>query len=128
MSDVQLSAGQFECVCTSDFMGSNCERGTAFVTIWQTTSDASTITLPLMDSGTYNCTVEWGDASAPDTLTSHTAPKRTHTYALAGTYTVTVTSKQIMILYRVNECEHMDCRSEEPLWACGLPMRETKSD
>ena len=70
-------------------MGVDCERSAAFISVWEVPSDGNTITLPLMDTGIYNCTVEWGDASTT-TITSHDAPQRTHAYALAGSYTVTV--------------------------------------
>lgn len=61
-----------------------------FVTEWTTSSPSETITLPVYSGGTYNFTVNWGDGSAPEVITSASAPV-THTYATAGAYTVTIT-------------------------------------
>jgi surface protein len=65
----------------------------AFVSTWKTdnagTSASNQITLPLESSGTYNFTVDWGDGTS-NTITSGTDSNRTHTYATAGTYTVTI--------------------------------------
>ena len=62
---------------------------TAFVTTWETTTPSETITLPLVVSGTYNFTVKWGDGTI-DTITAYNQAEVTHTYATAGTYTVTI--------------------------------------
>ena len=56
----------------------------SFVTAWQTTSADETITIPANNAmGIY--TVHWGDGSA----TTH-ASDATHTYAVAGSYTVSI--------------------------------------
>ena len=52
-------------------------------------SGSKQITLPLESGGVYNFTVNWGDGTQ-NTITSGTDPNRTHTYATAGTYTVTI--------------------------------------
>ena len=61
-----------------------------FTTTWKTdnpgTSNDNQITIPTTGSG-YNYTVDWGDRTA---TTTHTG-NATHTYAMAGTYTVTIT-------------------------------------
>ena len=62
---------------------------TAFVTTWATTTPSETITLPLVSGGTYNFTVKWGDGTI-DTITAYNQAEVTHTYATAGTYTVTI--------------------------------------
>ena len=62
---------------------------TAFVTTWETTTPSETITLPLVSGGTYNFTVKWGDGTI-DTITAYNQAEVTHTYATAGTYTVTI--------------------------------------
>ena len=52
------------------------------------------ITLPLLspaDGGTYDFTANWGDSSAPSHITAYDQAEVTHTYASAGTYTVTLT-------------------------------------
>jgi surface protein len=45
--------------------------------------------LPFISGGSYNCTVNWGDASS-DVITVWNAAATTHTYASAGTYTITI--------------------------------------
>jgi surface protein len=72
---------------------------TPFVSNWDTTqtsggsSLANQIQLPLEISGTYNFTVDWGDGSPIDTITVWNDPLTLHTYALAGTYTITITGQ-----------------------------------
>jgi surface protein len=46
--------------------------------------------LPLTTSTGLNIVVDWGDAST-STITSHTDPAVTHTYASAGTYSISIT-------------------------------------
>ncbi len=67
-----------------------------FVSTW-TTGNTSTgsstdtqVRLPLTADGTYNFTVNWGDASLNDTITAYDAPAATHTYTSADTYTITI--------------------------------------
>ena len=50
-------------------------------------SDGTTVTLPLY--GSVNVTVDWGDGSTPQAIT--TEGNHNHTYAAEGTYTVTMT-------------------------------------
>lgn len=57
-----------------------------------TSSGSSTATqfkLPLISTGTYNCTVYWGDGTS-DTITTWNQAQTTHTYATAGTYNVSI--------------------------------------
>jgi surface protein len=69
---------------------------TPFVSNWDTTqtsggsSLANQIQLPLEIGGTYNFTVDWGDGSPIDTITVWNDPLTLHTYALAGTYVLTI--------------------------------------
>lgn len=58
-----------------------------FITTWLTTSDNESITIPTRGSG-YDYTVDWGDDTAVDTGVTEDA---THTYSVAGTYTVLIT-------------------------------------
>jgi surface protein len=51
------------------------------------TSSDSQFQLPLYSGETYNCVIHWGDDS---TTTQTTDVSPTHTYASAGTYTITV--------------------------------------
>ena len=53
-------------------------------------SDASSFALPLVATGTYNFTVDWGDAST-SVITAYNQPEVTHTYAVPGFYTLTIT-------------------------------------
>lgn len=62
-----------------------------FITTWKTDnpgiSNNNQITIPTHALSTYNYTVDWGDLTTP---TNHTG-NATHTYATAGTYTVSIT-------------------------------------
>jgi surface protein len=65
-----------------------------FISQWKTDNSGgisanNEITLPLESSGTYNFTVNWGDNSS-DVITTWNQPATTHTYAIPGTYTVTI--------------------------------------
>ncbi|MCP4103071.1 MAG: BspA family leucine-rich repeat surface protein, partial [Lentisphaerae bacterium] len=60
-------------------------EATGFVTTWQTTSAGETITFPI-GVGTTDFTVFWGDGTSTD----YTDDTVTHTYAIAGTYTVAI--------------------------------------
>ena len=55
----------------------------------QTTATNETFTLPLM-TGTYNLTVDWGDNSAVSYINAYNSANRIHTYATAGTYSITM--------------------------------------
>lgn len=57
----------------------------------QTTTSNQNFTLPIFDYGTLtpNFIVNWGDSSS-DTITSSTQAERLHTYATAGTYTISI--------------------------------------
>ncbi|MEJ1221850.1 BspA family leucine-rich repeat surface protein [Sediminicola sp. 1XM1-17] len=62
-----------------------------FITTWKTdnpgTSADDQITIPTASNLTYNYQVDWGDG----TSTSNIAGNITHTYAIPGTYTVSIT-------------------------------------
>jgi len=57
-----------------------------FVATWNVANDGDTITLPLLSGGTYSGTIDWGDSSS-DSLSY---ANRTHTFASAGTKTITL--------------------------------------
>lgn len=67
-----------------------------FISTWDTaiTYTGSTannqIRLPLISTGTYKFTVNWGDNTS-DTITTWNQAQTTHTYATPGIYTVTIT-------------------------------------
>jgi len=54
------------------------------------TAGVDTFALPVEATGTYNCLVKWGDGSY-DYIKAHDDAAVTHTYAAAGTYTVSIT-------------------------------------
>lgn len=59
-----------------------------------TTTAANTVfTCPLVDYGglTPNLYISWGDSTSSPQITSSTSTNRIHTYASAGTYTITIT-------------------------------------
>ena len=64
-----------------------------FVSTWQTdnagTSGATQITLPLEASGDYDFGINWGDGSSSK-ITAYDQAEVTHTYPIAGTYTVKI--------------------------------------
>ncbi|NDD55718.1 BspA family leucine-rich repeat surface protein, partial [bacterium] len=68
---------------------------TTFVSTWKTdntssgSSTSSQVKLPLESTGTYNFSVDWGDGTS-NTITTWNDANTTHTYASAGTYTVTI--------------------------------------
>ena len=68
-----------------------------FISTWDTTrtsggsSTSTQVRLPLYNGGTYNFTVDWEtDGTIDATITAWNDPNTTHTYATAGTYTVTI--------------------------------------
>jgi len=68
----------------------------AFASTWKTdnistgSSTSTQIKLPLVSTGTYNFTVDWGDSST-STITVWNQAAVTHTYSSVGTYTVKIT-------------------------------------
>ena len=65
---------------------------TDFISVWDTTlGDGNpSIILPLVVSGNYNFSVNWGDGNT-DTITAYDQAETTHTYATGGIYTITIT-------------------------------------
>jgi surface protein len=82
---------------SSDFYiyGNLTINSTAFISTWDTTitSGSSTasnqIQLPLINGGTYNFVVDWGDGTQ-DTITSWNQAETLHTYASSGIYTLAI--------------------------------------
>ena len=60
----------------------------AFITVWETTTDGESITIPTFTGETYDYTVDWGDGSAVESGQTGNA---THSYATAGEYDVSIT-------------------------------------
>jgi surface protein len=65
----------------------------SFNTLWNTTktgtSTTSQITVPTVSTGTYNCTVYWGDNTS-NAITTYNDAAWTHTYPSPGTYSVRI--------------------------------------
>lgn len=59
---------------------------TPFISEWKTTAVDETVTLPYQTNGIYNGIIDWGDG----TQSVNSYDNRTHTYATAGTYIITV--------------------------------------
>lgn len=103
------------------------EPGGDFVTRWSVAEEDRSITLPLIDSGSYDFAVDWGDATS-DTITSRSDRAATHVYAAAGSYLVTI-SGTVQGWAFVNDCKEycpqfggcsLECTSEP-----ALPSTET---
>ena len=61
-----------------------------FVFTATTTTAAEVMTIPCQNVGVFNATIDWGDGSAASTITAYNDADLSHTYATAGTYTITV--------------------------------------
>jgi surface protein len=67
-----------------------------FISSWKTdnlstgSSTSTQVKLPLEISGTYNFVVDWGDSTTSN-ITTYDQAETTHTYAVAGTYTLSIT-------------------------------------
>lgn len=65
----------------------------SFISTWKTdnagTSSSTQITVPTTSTGTYNCTVNWGDGTS-SRITTWNDAAWTHTYPVAGTYKVSI--------------------------------------
>ena len=67
----------------------------AFKTTWNIT--VGTLSIP-SQAGNYNCTVDWGDGTAP---TTHTRGSLSHYYSVAGTYQISITGQYTG--FRIND-------------------------
>ena len=64
------------------------ESDEEFVSVWRVDTNGS-VTLPLIETGTYNFKVFWGDGQE-SIVATYDLESATHTYTEAGDYTVTV--------------------------------------
>jgi surface protein len=62
------------------------EGNTPHISEWRTTTSNETVTLPYQTNGIYNGIIDWGDG----TQSVNSYVNRTHTYASAGYYIITV--------------------------------------
>jgi surface protein len=53
-------------------------------------SGSYSISLPLINTGTYDFIVDWGDSSLPDHITTYNQPEVLHTYVSQGTYSISI--------------------------------------
>ena len=56
-----------------------------------TTSPGESVTMPFVTGYTYDCYIDWDDATPPVHVTSWDDPNASHTYAMAGSYVPEVT-------------------------------------
>ena len=60
-----------------------------FISIWSVGA-GDTVRIPTRWPYNYNMTIDWGDGSPTSEVTAENDPDREHTYASAGTYTITI--------------------------------------
>lgn len=61
-----------------------------FISTWSIKKENEKITLPLRPGFQYNFTVDWGDESPQQQVTSYKDSDRIHIYKQRGTYTITI--------------------------------------
>lgn len=54
-----------------------------------TTASSESVTIPCQNVGVFNATIDWGDGSTSD-ITAYNDPDLSHTFAVAGTQTVSI--------------------------------------
>ena len=80
------------------FFQSTIKQQRPFIATWKTdntssgSSNSDQIKLPLINTGIYNFSVDWGDGNS-DTITVWNQAETTHTYLSSGTYTITILGK-----------------------------------
>ncbi len=75
-----------------------------FITTWQTTTANESITIPTFLGETYDYIVDWGDGDVDYGITGDA----THTYATAGTYTVSIFGTFSRIVFDGNSSENRE--------------------
>lgn len=70
--------------------GTKQHYGNDFVAEFRTTSSPETITIPFVNAGTYNCTIDWGDGTANSAITTYNDADRAHEFATAGTHVIKI--------------------------------------
>lgn len=104
--------------------------GPAFVSKWTTTTPNEVIALPFINpnqsgnplGASYNATVYWGDGTSNtfDSSNINDLGRGRHTYATAGTYTVTVTGQMTGLSCRASEkLSNLDCNKMGDISAWG---------
>ena len=67
-----------------------CANPTSFITTWTISEDDLSLSLPIIDSGDYNFTIDYGDATEIETIQGFWSVT-THSYSAPGTYDVNMT-------------------------------------
>ncbi len=78
--------------CNGNYWVNESECDNAFVTVWALPETDTEVNLPLVEDGTYDFDVDWGDGGN-DHIDSWDAAARSHNYAEAGSYSVTITGQ-----------------------------------
>jgi len=65
-------------------------NGPTFTSYWTANSP---ISLPLVSTGTYNMSVDWGDGTTPSNITAWDDTQKTHNYTTSGFYEVSITGE-----------------------------------
>lgn len=87
-------------ICSLCPPGGGDEVDLRFISTWNTantsvgSSTSTQVSLPLVSTGTYNFTVNWGDGNS-DIITAWNQSEVTHTYSSSGTYTITITQNAL---------------------------------
>jgi len=78
-----------------------------FITEWTVGAGVS-IQLPLYNTASFDCTVDWGDGTPTSSITAYNDGDRTHEYADAGTYQVEIIGKcPAWSFYSVNTSKNL---------------------
>lgn len=72
--------------------------GRDFAMVVRTTGASESFTIPTINVGTFNADVSWGDGST-SAITAHDDPDLSHTYAVAGDYTIRISGSFPAILF-----------------------------
>ncbi|WP_437398188.1 BspA family leucine-rich repeat surface protein [Flagellimonas lutimaris] len=86
--------------------GENCEEERPFITTWKTDnpgfSEDNQITIPTNSREVYNYNVDWGDGTSDTGVTEDI----THTYAVPGTYQVSITGRFPHIFFNNSNADY----------------------
>ncbi|NQZ45260.1 MAG: BspA family leucine-rich repeat surface protein [Flavobacteriaceae bacterium] len=83
---------------------------TSFITKWETSSANETVTIPInTDFSTYDYTVDWGDGNSDGNVTGDAS----HTYAMPGTYRVTITGSFPAMFFTADSTSRTQIRTVE---------------
>ena len=95
---------------TSNELVINCSQ---FITTWTTSGASESVTLPLINGGTHEFVVDWGDSSASSYINAWDDTGKSYTYASAGTYTVTISGNMGGWSFDANQNGSLDDGSDE---------------